>query len=117
MLKEVDAALDRYFKALEQFGYKKDTDVYKLLVLVFIEEMLSGELRHFITEEDYRVIDKALTCLYGTSCLIPWPVYSSGGGGIAGAIDKTTMLRYTEDTLTRVTENGVLRYKASDNYD
>lgn len=68
-------SVDNYFSALSQFGYKKQSDIDKLLILLFIEEILTGEMRFFVTEEDYRSIDNALNCLYGSSCLIPYPQY------------------------------------------
>lgn len=68
-------SVDNYFNTLAQFGYKKQLDVDKLLILLFIEELLTEEMRFFVTEEDYRSIDNALNCLYGSSCLIPYPQY------------------------------------------
>lgn len=68
-------SLVTYFNALSNFGYKKYTDVYKLLVYSFIEEMLTGPFRIYITEDDYKSISIALECLYGSSCLIPYPEY------------------------------------------
>lgn len=68
-------SLVNYFNVLSNFGYKKYTDVYKLLVYSFIEEMLTGPFRIYITEDNYRSIATVLECFYGSSCLIPYPEY------------------------------------------
>lgn len=78
-------SLDSYFNTLSQFGYKKQSDLDKLIILLFIEELLTEE-RVLITEEDYRDIDNALNCLYGSSCLIPYPLYINDDS-LFGVID------------------------------
>lgn len=69
------SAISSYFTSLSHFGYKKKSDVNNLLIYSFIEEMLTGRMREFITEDDYRYIEKALHCLYGSTCFIPYPEY------------------------------------------
>ena len=66
-------ALDNYFHALELKGYQKWEDVEKLLILLFYKDFVYNDYRGLISKEDYQVIEKALDCLYGTSCLIPYP--------------------------------------------
>lgn len=66
-------SLRRYFTGLENTGYRKQRDVDRLLILIMIIELLCGELFCFIDEDDKKVIDKALSCLYGSNCLIPYP--------------------------------------------
>ena len=68
-------ALDRYFHALELKGYMPNSDVYKVLLLSFYNDFISNDFRGYITEEDYSLIGKALDCLYGSTCLIPYPDY------------------------------------------
>jgi hypothetical protein len=70
-------ALCQYYNVLSKTGYYKYSDVKKLLVLLFITDMVNGDYRGEISEADYHVIEKALNCLYGTSCLIPYPDYKS----------------------------------------
>lgn len=67
--------LVRYFTNLSNTGYRKNSDVIKVLLLSSINKLLNNDFRGFITEEDYRKIEKALYCLYGNSCLIPYPDY------------------------------------------
>ena len=71
----VNTSLERYFKTLSLFGYKSYSEVYKLIVLIFIQELLDSDCKSFIKEDEYILIHKALYCLYGSTCLIPYPEY------------------------------------------
>lgn len=106
---EVYLSLDKYFVSLSHLGYKTDTDVDKLLVFSFIEELLYGPLSEYITEDDYRDIDRALYCLYG-SCLIPFPEYKSSFTPTTNNTLKE--YRVTETRDLRSTEDFNLRIKA-----
>ena len=66
--------LDRYFRTLSNYGYRNYGDVKKLLFYIFIQELVSTP-SIVISEEDYKHIENALYCIYGTSCLIPYPKY------------------------------------------
>jgi len=117
IINDVFNSIGTYFNALTQFGYKKQGDVDKLLVYSFIEEMLTGEMRFFVTEADYRLIEQALSCLYGSSCLIPYPQYANNDY-LFGNIESGGLIspRITEDSNIRFTEDDRVRFKAS-NYD
>lgn len=95
---ELFDSLARYFKTLERLGYKSYREVYKLLVFVFVEELLEGPMSVMVTEADYRTISDALYTVYG-SCLIPWPTYKR-------AVDEEAPSLPGE---FRVTERGRLR--------
>lgn len=71
----VNTSLDRYFNTLSKFGYKSYSKVGKLIILIFIEELLRSDCKSFITDEEDMIIHKALYCLYGSTCLIPYPEY------------------------------------------
>lgn len=104
-------AIQRYFTALSQFGYKKYSDVERLLVLLFIEETLSHDFVDFITEEDYKVIVNALYCLYGSNCMIDFPSFAN----YDSLVHKTKVHlvpRITEDSILRVCEKDMLRVEA-----
>ncbi len=103
-----------YFNALTKFGYKKQSDVNKLLVYNFIGEILTGEMRYFITEKDYGAIEQALSCLYGSSCLIPYPQYINDDY-LFGHLESGRLItpRITEDNNIRFTEDVRVRFKAS----
>lgn len=74
VLNDISKSLSTYFKLLTQLGYVKQSDVYKLLVYNFIGELLTEDTKVYISEEDYKSIEQALYCLYGSSCLIPYPL-------------------------------------------
>lgn len=80
-------SLNNYFLLLSHTGYKSYSEVYKLIVLSFIEEMISGNMKEYITEEDYKYISSAMECLYG-SCIIPYPDNNK-------EYDRTTLVPYT----------------------
>jgi hypothetical protein len=86
LLKDVDAmdemlydTLCRYYHSLELKGYMPSRDSYKLLVLAFLMDFVRNDYRGIITEEDYHLMERALDCLYGTTCLIPYPDYLKMG--------------------------------------
>lgn len=95
--KVLSTSLDRYFVTLSQFGYKEYCSVTKLLVLSYIEEMLYNETWSPVPEKDYRDMDKALYCLYGNSCLIPYPEY----------INNDSLFKKTAGTCPGKTEDSV----------
>ena len=64
----------RYFTELGNLGYKNNNEVKKLLFYTFIQELVSTT-SIVIPKEDYEHLENALYCLYGTSCLIPYPNY------------------------------------------
>ena len=72
-------ALCRYFNTLERTGYLANSEVEKLLVLTFFKDFVTTDYRGLITYEDYRVIEQALNCLFGSTCLIPYPDYLKMG--------------------------------------
>ena len=64
-----------YFTSLKNIGYRKQSDVNNLLIFTTIQELLDNDFRGLVSEEDYNIINKALYCLYGSTCLIPYPDY------------------------------------------
>ena len=72
-------AYKNYFHALSKFGYKSYEDVSKLIVVSIIEDLLTNaNYRYLITEVDYKAMERALNCLMGTTCLIPYYDFNSG---------------------------------------
>lgn len=71
-------AIKRYFDLLGLFGYKSYAEVEKLLVMLHVEELLNGPLSSYISRQDYRTILEALTCITGSTCLIPFEDYPFG---------------------------------------
>ena len=73
-------ALSKYFTVLSNTGYMNKTDTLKLYVYVTIVRLFYTTFREYMTEQDYKIADKALYCLYGSSCLIPYPDFCTGNG-------------------------------------
>ena len=68
-------AIVKYYTALSKVGYYKYGDVFKLLVLCFIRDFVYHDYRGVLSRADYHIIERALNCLFGSSCLIPYPDY------------------------------------------
>lgn len=72
-------SLSSYFNALEYKGYMPYPQMQKLLVLLFYRDFVFNDYRGFIDKDDYLIIERALDCLYGSTCLIPYPDYLKMG--------------------------------------
>lgn len=72
-------ALTKYYHALELKGYMANSHAVKLLILIFFRDFVFHDYRGLITKEDYHLIEKALDCIYGSTCLIPYPDYLKMG--------------------------------------
>lgn len=83
----------RYFTSLANFGFKSESDVKKLLFYVYIQELVNTTSIQ-ISEEDYKHIENALYCMYGTTCLMPYPDYCNQ--------DMTAHLGNTMELIARV---------------
>lgn len=72
-------ALTKYFHVLELNGYIPKPNSMKLLVLSFYRDFVFQDYRGLLSKEDYRLIERAIDCIYGNSCLIPYPDYLKMG--------------------------------------
>ena len=72
-------SLSSYFHALEYKGYMPYPQMQKLLVLIFYRDFVYNDYRGLISKDDYLMIERALDCLYGSTCLIPYPDYLKMG--------------------------------------
>ena len=91
--------LSYYFHALEVKGYMPFRDSVKALLLIFYRDFVFNDYRARITEEDYHLIEKALDCLYGTTCLIPYPDYLKMGKLYLGEMTEIAQrVKTLEDT-------------------
>ena len=106
---EVYSSVNKYFQTLSHIGYKPDEEVNKLLIFIFIEELLYGPLSQFITEEDYKIIGNSIYCLYG-SCMIPFPDYKKEPDSVINRMFEE--YRITETSELRNTESHKLRVKS-----
>ena len=51
----------------------------KLLLLIFYRDFVYHDYRGLLSREDYLLIERALDCLWGSTCLIPYPDYLKMG--------------------------------------
>lgn len=72
-------ALSSYYHALELKGYMPHSQAQKLLLLVFYRDFVFHDYRGLLSKDDYHLIERALDCLWGSSCLIPYPDYLKMG--------------------------------------
>lgn len=105
----VSEGLSRYYNTLSNTGYKSYKEVNKLILLIFIEELLQDNiLSLYISDKDYNIINSALSCLYGTSCLIPYPEFKAQKTSLIQSLDVDTP-RITYNDVIRFTEDGLFR--------
>jgi hypothetical protein len=72
-------ALCEYYNTLGKTGYLPDSHSQKLLVLCFYRDFVYQDYRAQLSRADYHIIERALDCLWGSSCLIPYPDYLKMG--------------------------------------
>ena len=106
--------LATYYNALSKLGYYKYADVFKLLLLCFYIDFVKHDYRGILSREDYHEIEMALNCLFGTSCLIPYPDYLKMGKLHLGEITEMAYrLKTIEDTEVLKSED----FSSEDNSD
>ena len=72
-------SITKYYNVLEKTGYMPYGNVLALLVLCFFRDFVYHDYRANISRGDYHTIEKALNCLFGSNCLIPYPDYLKMG--------------------------------------
>ena len=92
-------SFNNYFHALELKGYMSYPQMQKLLLLSFYRDFVFHDYRGLLGKEDYHLIERALDCLYGSTCLIPYPDYLKMGKLHLGEITEIgKRLKDIEDT-------------------
>ena len=92
-------ALSKYYHLLELTGFVSKEQSDKLLVLWFFRDFICDDYRGLLSKEDYRLIEQALDCIYGSSCLIPYPRYLQMGRLHLGEITEMSQrIKNLEDT-------------------
>ena len=92
-------ALSSYYHALELKGYMPHSHAQKLLLLIFYRDFVFSDYRARLSYEDYRLIKRALDCLWGSSCLMPYPDYLKMGKlHISETTELATRLKALEET-------------------
>lgn len=75
MVNQVYTAITKYFGHITNTGYMRQDNVNKLLLLIAVYNLLDNDFRALVSEDDYKLINNALYCLYGSTCLISFPDY------------------------------------------
>ena len=106
-------ALSRYYNTLEKTGYMSYDNAVKLLILIFLKDFVFNDYRCILDKDDYRLIERALNCLYGTTCLIPYPDYLKMGklklGEMTEVLSRTKAVEeYSKELDQRILDNDVL---------
>ena len=88
-----------YYNALEKTGYMSYANMQKLLLLIFYRDFVFHDYRGLLSKEDYRLIERALDCLWGSTCLIPYPDYLKMGKLHLGEMTEMAQrIKRAEDT-------------------
>lgn len=90
-----------YFEYLFTFGYMDYNNVYRLLAVLFIDDLLQSDMKEFITQKDYRTLVNTIHCQLQNTCLFGDKVEIIG--------DMALIPRLTEDAIIRITEDGMVR--------
>jgi len=92
-------ALSNYYHALEIKGYMPNSHAKNLLLLIFYRDFVLKDYRGLLSKSDYCLIEKALNCLWGSNCLIPYPDYLKMGRlHIGEATEMAQRLKALEET-------------------
>jgi len=113
--------LSNYFNVLEKTGYISYTQAQKALVLGFYRDFVYHDYAGLLTASDYRCIEKALDCLYGSTCLIPYTSYMRTGNlhlnevselaHRVAKLEETEVLKVihnTEDTVSDIESDVII---------
>ena len=92
-------ALNGYYSVLSKLGYYKYDDVFKILLLCFYRDFVFEDYRALLSMEDYYDIDRAMNCLFGSNCLIPYTDYLKMGKLYLGQMtEMASRIKTIEDT-------------------
>lgn len=111
-------ALSSYYHALGLKGYMSNSHAEKLLLLIFYKDFVFHDYRGILSKDDYHLIERALECLYGTTCLIPYPDYLKMGKLHLGEVTElATRLKVLEETEVLKPINNTSDVEVSDDSD
>lgn len=118
-IKVLAESLGRYFKTLVHYGYVKLTNLDKLLVLTYVEEILTDRFQVDVSEQEYQEMSKALMCIIGSNCLIPYAQYANReNDDLIHSYDAQVRMRNTETGTEgdlRFSEQGAPREIENEN--
>lgn len=73
MVEYLNEMLTRYFTILTMKGYYNYNEVYKMLYVISLYDIIN-DFEEYITAEDIALFNSRLACIIGTDCLFPVPV-------------------------------------------
>lgn len=103
-------ALDNYFQTITHLNLVTFKDQSRLLVLIFIEELINKYLDH-LNKEEKSLIFKTLNCLAKDNCLIDY-MDISNEDDMFHLPDIKMKHRITEINDMRVSEGEIIRKEA-----
>lgn len=99
-------AISRYFNMLSKFGYVNYDEVYNILYLILIRDFIYNDFYGYITEDDYRYIERSLYCLFGKSCFISYPEYLTMNNLNLGSISELAyMIKKNKEDISKVIDS------------
>ena len=102
----VYTAISRYFNILSKFGYVNYDEVYNILYLILIRDFIYNDFYGYITEDDYRYIERSLYCLFGKSCLISYPECLTMNNLYLGSISELAyMIKKNKEDISKVIDS------------
>ena len=110
-----------YYNALEKTGYMSYANMQKLLLLIFYRDFVFHDYRGLLSKEDYHLIERALDCLWGSTCLIPYPDYLKMGKLHLGemtemaqrvkTLENTEVVKVIDDLTTPGSDSDIQIYQ------
>lgn len=102
------ASIKNYYSILEQNGFIPDSEVYKVLLLSFLSELLEDRYAYYLTDKDLKLIINIASCLSTSSCVIPFLGMAIDTEPVKGYANELYP-RITEDSIIRITEDDIIR--------
>lgn len=104
----IATSIDKYYEILSTLGYKSYDDVYKLLVLIAIQQLLDN-YTEFITEDDIKTFYRVISCISG-NCIID-ELELTNEDSFVHEIKTLLNLRITQCGMFRTSTDNILRIK------
>lgn len=98
-------SIKNYYKVLTKMGTIGDDQLYKLLLVVFIDDLFQEDFSWFITEDNYAMLTEIVNCISRSTCIVPNNIRP---------IHTYPISNYLEDTPTRISEDSIIRLAESD---
>ena len=101
-------SIKRYYKVLAKKGSVGTPDLYKLLVLSFIEDLLMEDCYTTLTEEEYSFVLGVINCISKNTCLVQYTQVSLHTEPIRHFLFNIP-IEITEGNVIKLSESDVVR--------